>query len=78
MFLKDRSIKNIIAVGDYIGYFAKENGKQLKFMNREEFKNRFELMMNKNVEEISKEIGITDEQASILMPCIQVYSKLIK
>lgn len=78
LFLKDRSIKNIIAVGDYIGYFAKENGKQLKFMNREEFQNRFELMMNKNVEEISKEIGITDEQASILMPCIQVYSKLIK
>ena len=29
-------------------------------MNREEFKNRFELMMNKNVEEISKEIGITE------------------
>lgn len=24
LFLKDRSIKNIIAVGDYIGYFAKE------------------------------------------------------
>ena len=78
LYLKDRNIKNIIAIGDYIGYFTKGNDKHAESMTREEFKKRFLELTAKTAAEISENIGITEEQASILIPCIQVYSKLIE
>jgi exopolyphosphatase/guanosine-5'-triphosphate,3'-diphosphate pyrophosphatase len=78
LYLKDRNIKNIIAMGEYIGYFAKENGKLAASMDREQFLKRFAKLMSKSAIEISEEIGITEEQASILIPCVQVFKKLIE
>lgn len=77
LYLKDRSIKNIIAMGDYIGYFAKDRGKEPDFMTREQFFKRFSKLIAKSAVEISEEIGITEEQASILIPCVQVFKNLI-
>ena len=78
MYLKDRKIKNIIAIGDYIMYFALKNGKCISTMTREYFLERFNNFMGKNVDQISVKMGITEEQASLLMPCAMVYKRLIE
>lgn len=78
LYLKDRSIKNIIAMGDYIGYFAKKQGEMCDYMLREQFLRRFDSLMSKGSEVISMELDITEEQASILIPCVQVFKRLIE
>ncbi|MBQ3666266.1 MAG: HD domain-containing protein [Lachnospiraceae bacterium] len=78
MYLKDRKINNIIAIGDYIMYFAFKNGKYIKTMTRESFLDRFHNFMGKNVDQISEKMGITEEQASLLLPCAMVYKRLIE
>lgn len=78
MYLKDRSIKNIIAAGDYIRYFGLKNGKYAESMTREQFLERFNSLMGKNAGQISEKMGITEEQASLLIPCVLVYKKLIE
>ena len=78
LYLKDRTIKNIIAVGDYIRYFGLKNGKYIETMAREQFLTRYESLLGKDVIQISEKMGITEEQASLLMPCVQVYKRLIE
>ena len=78
LYLKDRNIKNIIAAGDYILCFALKNGKFVKNMNREEFLDRFNTMVGKNVDQISVKLGITQEQATLLVPCVMIYKRLIE
>lgn len=78
LYLKDRNIKNIIALGDYIGYFVKDEDKKLDSLTREEFLKRFNKLISKNPMEISEKIGITQEQAAILIPCVQVFEKLVE
>lgn len=78
LYLKDRNIKTIIALGDYIGYFAKDYSVKSESLTREQFIKRFNHLINISVEEISREIGITEEQSSILIPCVQVFKKLIE
>lgn len=78
IYLKDRNIKNIIAMGDYIMYFGLKNGKFTQYMTREQFLDRFNSLMGKNVDQISGKMGITEEQASLLMPCVMVYKRLIE
>ena len=78
MFLKDRSIKNIIAIGDYIGYFTKKTSRQIEAMTGSQFIERFHSIMGKNIFQLSNKIGITEEQASLLLPCVLVYKRLIE
>lgn len=77
LFLKDRVIKNIIAVGDYIEYFARKGLKPIDFMQREQFTERFNNLIEKNPMQLSDKIGISEEQASLLIPCVLIYKKLI-
>lgn len=78
MFLKERKVKNIVAVGDYIGYFTKKNNKQIETMSREQFLERYQNLMEKNVYQLSDKLHITEEQASLLMPCILIYKRMIE
>lgn len=78
MYLKDRNIKNIIAIGDYIKYFGLKDGKFTKYMTREQFLDRFDSLVEKNPGQIAEKMGITEEQASLLIPCVQVYRRLIE
>lgn len=78
LYLKDRNIKNIIAIGDYIGYFAKKNEKFVEAMSREQFLERFNSLIGKNPAQISEKLGVTEEQATLLISCVQVYKRLIE
>ena len=78
MYLKEKSIKNIIAVGDYIMYFAMKGGKYTENMTREQFITRFDSLMEKNAGQLSQKMGITEEQATLLLPCAMIYKRLIE
>lgn len=79
MFLKDKQIKNIIAVGEYIGYFARKgsDNKIKNLMSRKQFLDRYDSLKAKSPEQISEKLSITEEQASLLIPCSMVYKKFI-
>lgn len=80
MFLKDKPIKNIIAIGEYVVYFARKgtDNKLKNMMSRKQFLERFSTFNEKSPEQISDKLGITEEQASLLIPCAQVYKKFIE
>lgn len=78
MFLKEKNIKNIIAAGDYIRYFATKNDKYIETMTREQFAQRFESLMGKNTGQLSQKMGITEEQAALLLPSAMIYKRLIE
>ncbi|MBD5134441.1 MAG: HD domain-containing protein [Lachnospiraceae bacterium] len=80
MFLKDRPIKNIIAIGEYVVYFARKgtDNKLKSMMSRKQFLERFSTFNEKSPQQISDKLGITEEQASLLIPCAQVYKKFIE
>ena len=68
MYLKDIVIKNIIAIGDYVDYFAYKNGKFIDYMTREQFNIRFDALLGKDAYKLSKKMDITEEEALLMMP----------
>ncbi len=72
IYLKDKTIKNIIAIGDYIGYIARIKN----IMTRKQFLEQFDILKSKSIEYTSEKMSITEEQASLLLPCMIVYKKL--
>lgn len=80
LFLKDREVKYIFAVGEYMGYFARKgnDNRIKKNMTRKQFLDRFDSLHAKTPEQISEKLGITEEQSSLLIPCALVYKKFIE
>lgn len=80
LFLQKKEIKNIIAVGDYIAYFAnlarRDAGKD--YLTREQFMEAYELVRGRTPEQFAKQMGISVESASLIIPCLMVYKKLIE
>lgn len=80
IFLKEKEIKNIIAVGDYITYFTnvikKEIGKD--YLTRKQFFGAYENISGRSTEQISKQLNIPIEHASLLGPCLLIYKKMIE
>lgn len=77
LFQKDKSIKNIVAIGEFIGYFTKKTNKQIETMTREQFLERFASIREKNISQLSEKIGITEEEAVLMIPCVMVYKRLM-
>lgn len=79
LFLQ-KNIENIIAVGDYISYFANlvRRDEDKDYLTREQFTEAYELVRNSTPEQFAKQMGISVENASLIMPCLMVYKKLIE
>ena len=80
LFLQKKEIKNIIAVGDYISCFAnlarKDDGKD--YLTREQFMEAYEAVRGSTPEQLARSMSISVENASLLIPCLMVYKKLIE
>ena len=78
LFLKENKIKHIIAVGDQLSelnrYINKKNFED--FIEKNEFKELFDILSNKSVDEISLELNISKEQASLVLPTAMIYHKM--
>lgn len=80
MFLGDRVIRNIIALGDNIVQFARKgNDNHIREdMSKKQFLDRFKTLTAKTPVQISDKLGISEEQASLLIPCVLVYKKMLE
>lgn len=80
MFIKDKVIDNIIATGEQITLFTKnkDTGEFDRLMTTEDFMGRYKLLNSKSQDEIAKELQVTSEQATILIPCARIYGRFIE
>lgn len=79
LFLKDRDIKNIIAVGDYITYFTRAAKKDTDkdYLTKKQFLEAYGEISGKSPYQVAEMMNIPLEHATLLMPCLLVYKKLI-
>lgn len=81
IFLKDREIKNIIAVGDYITYFTrfaqKEQVSINGFLSREEFIESYRRLEGLTMLQVAEKLNISVEHASLLIPSLLIYKKAL-
>lgn len=80
MILDGKTVKNMIALGDNIVWFARK-GTEFKVredMTRKQFLERFRTLTAKSPMQISEKIGVTEEQATLLIPSVLVYKKMIE
>ena len=80
MFIKDKAIDNIIATGEQITLFTKnkDTGEFNRLMTTEDFMGRYKMLGSKSHAEIAKELQVTREQATILIPCARIYGRFIE
>lgn len=80
MHLNDAPINNIIALGDDIVQFSRKGSEnRLKEeMNRKQFMERFKSFEAKSPQQISDKLLISEEKASLIIPCVQVYKKVFE
>lgn len=92
LYLKDIKVKNIIAVGNqltsFVKYLSTHNfGKLLPFnskgskkdsVNREEYDEFYRSITAQNPEELSRELNISLEKASLLLPTAMIYHNIFE
>lgn len=80
LFLQKKEIANIIAVGDYIPYFsnmAKQNSDK-DYLTREQFMEFYQTIRVSTPEQLAKRMSIPAENASLILPCLMIYKKVIE
>lgn len=80
MYVKDREVKNVILVGDYINYVVRwiQKDSDNLFIKRAELIQSLEWLMKLSPQQIAKELGIPAENESMILPAVVVYRMLIE
>ncbi len=73
MYLKDREIKNLVVAGGFVNDLIKKQS-----VTAEEFGQMYELILHKRPQEIAKEFGVPSESASLILPSVTIYKRLIE
>lgn len=74
LYIKDFKIKNIIAVGDYLCYMTPREG----YIERKQFMQACERAFSLSSDLIASKIGIPSEEASLLIPSLCIYKRIIE
>lgn len=79
LFLKDREIKNIIGVGDSLFYFIQKVKKERESfcITVAEFQELYDSIIGKSVDTISEYLDMPTEYASLVIPSMMVYKKIL-
>ncbi|MDO4633024.1 MAG: exopolyphosphatase [Eubacteriales bacterium] len=73
MYLKDRQIRHLVVGGDYVSDLLEKES-----VSSEEFKALFMKVIECSPEEIAREYGIPSESASLILPSLTLYKRLIE
>lgn len=73
MYLKDCEIRNLIVAGDYILDLMKQ-----PTASAQEFLEMYRETVDKKPEQIAREYGIPSESASLILPSLTIYKRLIE
>lgn len=70
LYLRDMNIQNVIVVDDYISYIMKKIGGNLKIdtITGEQYVKFVDMLKAKPSEQVAKELGISSENSSLLLP----------
>ena len=72
LYLKDRDIKNMILMGDFLTDTIYHEDLQDGTITRSEFDKRYESIVHKPVQELSEELGVDPEYASLVTPTMVI------
>ena len=78
LYLKDRSIQNVILMGDFLTDTLFREQAEDNIITKAEFMNRYKDVVSKSEQELSREMGIDPEYASLLVPTLVVISRFIE
>ncbi len=77
LYLKDRDIKNVILMGDFITDMIFQEEMKDKIITRDEFMKRYEDTVNKTEDVLAQEMEIDPEYASLVVPTMVVCRSFI-
>lgn len=79
LYLKETKIKTIIGVGDPILYLVKKLGiyREGK-VDKQSFLEIYEIIVKMSREELEEKIGLSHHFASIILPCVVIYRRMIE
>lgn len=78
LYLKDRDIKNVILMGDFITDTIFQEERQDNIITKNEFMNRYEDVINKSQYEIAQSMEIDPEYAELVVPTMVVCKNFIE
>ena len=79
LFLKDREIKNIIAVGDPLVYFVRKmlGNSTTEWIKGEELQTLYHRVMNTSLSDLADKMDLSIESVSLLLPALTIYKRLL-
>lgn len=80
LYLKDRNIRYMMLVGDYIQYVNQyiHKDRSVDQISREEFITFYEEFIQKGPTKMALELGISMENISLLLPTLVIYRRLLE
>ena len=72
LYLKDKEIRNVILMGDFITDMIFQEEMEDRIITREEFMKRYEDTVGKSVDLLAQEMEIDPEYASLVVPTMVV------
>lgn len=80
LYLKDREIKNIIIIGDYLLDLMQRESDEtpVTMITREQFQKRYEEIVSQSQEEVAEKYDIPSESSSLIMPSLVIYKRFIE
>ena len=77
LYLKDRNVKNVILLGDFLQDIIFREELADRIITREEFGNRYEQLVYKTADSLALEMDIPPEYASLVVPMMVIYKNII-
>lgn len=79
LFLKSRKINNVIFVGDCVPYYArmKEFFDGGEYTTRNKFKDFFDKIYHKSIEQIAEFMKLQENEAKLILPGAMVYMRML-
>lgn len=78
LYLKGRSIKNLILIDDYVSTMLYHTDSSDRVLSTEKFKEMARLLKEMSPEQIAIRYGIPEEAAKLLLPAAAILSRVIK
>lgn len=79
LFLKDREIKNIIAVGDPLVYFVRKmlGNDTTEWIKAEELQEVYHRVMQVSLSDLADKMDLSIESVSLILPALTIYKRLL-
>lgn len=79
IFFHDTVIKNMIVTGEYVSYMFRnsEKKKDKSYITREEYDEKYEILLSSSSEDIEKKFNVSREHVSVWIPSSMIYKKVL-